>query len=33
LRHREFVLTGEAPTTSVTSLTWNVNSDLLAVAL
>jgi elongator complex protein 1 len=32
LRHREFVLR-EAPTTNVTSLTWNVDSDLLAVAL
>lgn len=32
LRHREFVLR-ENPTTSVTSLTWNASSDLLAVAL
>lgn len=32
LRHREFVLR-EAPTTTVPSLAWNVNSDLLAVAL
>ena len=32
LRHREFVLR-EAPSTTVTSLTWNVSSDLLAVAL
>jgi elongator complex protein 1 len=32
LRHREIVLR-EAPTTAVTSLTFNVNSDLLAVVL
>eukprot|EP00934_Nitzschia_sp_Nitz4_P008528 Nitzschia sp. Nitz4//scaffold3_size479765//68737//72891//NITZ4_000026-RA/size479765-processed-gene-0.86-mRNA-1//-1//CDS//3329550536//8518//frame0 len=32
LRHREYVLR-EAPTTQVTSLQWNVNSDLLALGL
>jgi elongator complex protein 1 len=32
LRHREFLLR-EAPSTIVTSLTWNFTSDLLAVAL
>ncbi|CAJ1907794.1 unnamed protein product [Cylindrotheca closterium] len=32
LRHREFALR-ELPTTSVTSLEWNVDSDLLAVGL
>lgn len=32
LRHREFALR-EAPSTNVISLTWNVTSDILAVAL